>query len=398
MPGASDNDVPEPGVSSREKAESAKLWLPSHLSSIERDAICSGDIVSSERELRFGQLDDALNELRKVRRIRHGLITFHKVQLAGEGQKTQTKSRAVMQTIQDRINRSVQRYRIARSALLQLDPSGSWQDLYRPLDDCDNRGPWKEPDEISASDGQFVPSWIWLSNPGMTAGDPQHTAVSQDEVNDDMRVEWAQCIARADRWEEEVTLLQEEMRRVVQFMEWKSNDWAGKVDARVGDVTLEVSLGLSAYARKQASIFRHLAVQFCQRWRLKLISLSLPDLWATEFLTVRGIPLDVPDPKKQKKRGPRNQAYHPNSPVPPPDAGPPPINITAPQPILAELAAAPGDGTDNDDYTNDSHDNNGNDNPADYEDDDSDYDGDPNYNEDPDYDEYEDSSESEYED
>ena len=145
-------------------------------------------------------------------------------------------------------------------------------------------------------------------------------------------------------------------------------------------------------------IFHHLAVQFCQRWRLKLISLSLPDLWATEFLTVRGIPLDVPDPKKQKKRGPRNQAYHPNSPVPPPDAGPPPINITAPQPILAELAAAPGDGTDNDDYTNDSHDNNGNDNPADYEDDDSDYDGDPNYNEDPDYDEYEDSSESEYED
>ena len=119
---------------------------------------------------------------------------FHKIQLAGEGQKTQTKARAAIQTLQDRIEKSIRRYRVARDALLQLDPRGDWEKLYLPLSDADNRGPGKEPEEVCASDGQYTQSWIWRLST---------TAVSQDEVNEDMRVEWAQCMARAARWEEE---------------------------------------------------------------------------------------------------------------------------------------------------------------------------------------------------
>ena len=132
-----------------------------------------------------------------------GKCPFAPSELVGEGQKTQTKSRAVLQTVQERIDRCVRRYRVARGALLHLDPSGEWQNLYLPLTKADNQGPAKEPEEISGSDGRYTPSWIWRSNT---------TTVSPDEVNEDMRVEWAQCMARADRWEEEVTLLREEMR------------------------------------------------------------------------------------------------------------------------------------------------------------------------------------------
>ena len=248
-PGVLDAGVSEP---SREKAESITLWLPSHLETAERNTLCSEGVITVERELRFGQLDDALNELRRVRRIRRGLITFHKVQLAGEGQKTQTKSRAVIHTIQERINQSVRRYCVARDALLQLDPAGTWQELYPTLNDHDNRGPGKEPEEESTSDGRYVPSWIWLSNPNATAGDPMQNAVSPDEVNEDMRVKWAQCVARASCWEEEAILLQEEMRRVVYFLDWKSRDWTSKADARVGVVTPEISLGLTATGGKGA--------------------------------------------------------------------------------------------------------------------------------------------------
>ena len=77
---------------------------------------------------------------------------FHKVQLAGEGQRTQTKSRAAMQTLQDWIDKSARCYHVARDALLQLD-SGDWGNLYPPLMDADNRDPGKEPKEVSASDG-----------------------------------------------------------------------------------------------------------------------------------------------------------------------------------------------------------------------------------------------------
>lgn len=77
--------------SQRVKAESVKLWLPSQLDAEDREAICLSGVVNHEKELRFGQLEDSLNDLRRARRTRHGLITFHKVQLAGQGQKTQTK-------------------------------------------------------------------------------------------------------------------------------------------------------------------------------------------------------------------------------------------------------------------------------------------------------------------
>ena len=110
MPGALDTSTPDQGSLPRVKAESVKLWLPSQLDPQDRDLICLAGAVDCEKELRLAQLEDSLDNLHQVRRIRHGLVLFHKVQLAGEGQKTQTKSRAVMQTIQDRINKYARRY------------------------------------------------------------------------------------------------------------------------------------------------------------------------------------------------------------------------------------------------------------------------------------------------
>ena len=292
MPGVFDANASDPESSRKEKAESVKLWLPSQLEdTAERALFCTPNVVDGEKALRFGQLQDSLNELRRARRTRFGLIMFHRVQLAGEGQKTQTKSRAVVQTVEDRITKSVRRYRVAREALLRLEPSNDWENSYLQLTDADNRGPGKEREELSTSDGEYFPSWIWRST---TA------AVSPDDVNEDMRVEWAQCLARADRWEEEVTLLQEEMRRIVHFLEWRSHDWSSKVDARAGDTTPTVCLGISAYAKKQASVFLNLAVRFSQRWRSTLISLSLPHSWATEFLTTQGALFVSPDAKNHQ--------------------------------------------------------------------------------------------------
>ena len=212
-----------------------------------------------------------------------------------------------MQTVQDRIDKCVRRYCTARSALLRLDPHGDWKDLYLPLTEDDNRGPGKEPDEISSSNGQYTPSWIWHSNT---------MAISPDEVNDDMRVEWAQCAARADRWEEEAILLQEEMKQVVQFLEWRSSDWLAKVDSWIGTIAPAVRAGLSAYANKQARVFHNLAVRFSQRWGSALASLSLPHVWATEFLELHKETLESPDFKKQKGTE-HPAAGHPRAESPP---------------------------------------------------------------------------------
>lgn len=345
MPGVLEAGASESG---REKAESITLWLPSHLDTPERESLCSATVINIERELRFGQLHDSLDDLRRARLIRHGLVKFHKVQLGGEGTKTQTKSRVVVHTVEERIDRAVRRYRVARRAMLRLDPSGSWQELYLALEDRDNRGPGKEPEEVRASDGRYVLSWIWLSNPNATAGGTVEGVISADEVNEDMRVEWAQCIARADRWEEEVVLLQEEMRRTIQFLEWKSKEWTSMADARAGVVTPEVCSGLSAYAHKQVAVFRNLATRFCRRWRSTLVFLSLPHAWATKFLEAQGAPLDNLDFKKHESDHKEHKSSLPVA--TPPRAGTPITNTTTAPPVPVNPRANISD----DEYSDDS--------------------------------------------
>ena len=41
-----------------------------------------------------------------------------------------------------------------------------------------------------------------------------------------LRIEWCRTRARAMRWSEEVLLVQEEMRRVLEYMSWLANWWS----------------------------------------------------------------------------------------------------------------------------------------------------------------------------
>ena len=68
------------------------------------------------------------------------------------------------------------------------------------------------------------------------------------------------------RWDEEVKLLTEEMRRVRAFLAWHS-DWWSQQEARreCGDSFQEE--GLKAYARRQSHIRRSLRLYFERLWR-----------------------------------------------------------------------------------------------------------------------------------
>jgi len=67
------------------------------------------------------------------------------------------------------------------------------------------------------------------------------------------------------RWSEEVELLHEEMRRVIQFFRWQVNWWEEQQYLR-SDQVPEVLEGLAAYAAKQASIRRAFEAHFCKLW------------------------------------------------------------------------------------------------------------------------------------
>jgi hypothetical protein len=78
-------------------SEDIPLVLPSALPAL-RSSI--NRIVSAEARLREAQADDALAELCRVRRVLPGLMTFKKYNLAGEGNKANTRVRAVHTRLQ----------------------------------------------------------------------------------------------------------------------------------------------------------------------------------------------------------------------------------------------------------------------------------------------------------
>lgn len=78
-----------------------------------------------------------------------------------------------------------------------------------------------------------------------------------------LRVEWCKARARALRWIEEVKILEEEMRRTMEYHQWFSRRWevyAGLTFHRQAEL-LE---GTRAYAFRQASIRRSMAA-YCER-------------------------------------------------------------------------------------------------------------------------------------
>ena len=61
--------------------------------------------------------------------------------------------------------------------------------------------------------------------------------------------------ARARRWHEEVQLLQEEMRRVLVFFEWKATWWRDLECQRHAGLSTTLCVGLAACAEKQARMY-----------------------------------------------------------------------------------------------------------------------------------------------
>ncbi|KAF9784809.1 hypothetical protein BJ322DRAFT_1021482 [Thelephora terrestris] len=194
------------------------LFLPSHLSQDDRSSCYTG-IDDTECTLRLAQVQDNLVDLRRLRRTLRSLRTYFRSNVIGEGQKTQTKSRT------------------AESGVVAHQPNSNWRQEYLELADKDNRGPGKEVEEQASA--MVVIRWREPTVGG------------------------------------ESDLLQEEMRRVVAFLEWKSMWWGGKVGSRFGSVTADLQHGINGYARKQASTHHELAVSLAKQWIPHLLAFGL---------------------------------------------------------------------------------------------------------------------------
>ena len=194
-------------------------------------------------------------------------------------------------------------YQAARRAIVQLAPNeefGLWKKDLLELKDCDARGPGRE--ESERSESCFVQSWIWGTAP--------QSSTSLDDLNlcAALRVEWCKSQERAKRWEEEVELVVEEMRRTLATFEWNAQKWETLVTSPPPDYsTLDADTvaGITAYAHKQAATQREMIRSFFNHWYQVLKDRSLGSSWLSDYPC---------PPESQRHRLPSNvQLYHPGA-------------------------------------------------------------------------------------
>lgn len=293
--------------------ESVKLWLPSALPSISRDTWCTSGLPVLEFRLRYAQAADALDHLRRLRRLVRGLVLQAKKH-PSPTQRTMTRSQSVWEGLDVRVAQVSARYRDARTALLRLHPSGGWAKFFLELKKEDVRGPAREEDDPSES--RFIPSWIWTlrapqtppdlpgSPPSTTTTDLAQTSppingsasnsvnsinVSTEEVEEYMLVDWARAQERAKRFEEEVELCAEEMRRTLSFFSWSASEWDKRAEERANSKNPpsdNVLQGLRAYAHRRSAMFRDMIKVFVNDWHSSLQPKGLGGEWLARYSTL----------------------------------------------------------------------------------------------------------------
>ena len=280
--------------------EDYPLWLPSKIPTEHRATVCQKGLAEIETKLCTAQCQDALEGVRNVLKMKTRMIAFKNRNI--RGQRQGTRSRAVIDRVHERARNTAEKYRASRAAKLELEGHGVWEETLCELKDEDVRG-YQDPNrlrirrgrrgvledeavealgddgEAMEVDGQGISlrpqerkrrdgtgetrrtlSWIWTTPRAGNADD------AQDDI---LRAEWAKSRARATRTWEEVLRLKEEMRQVLESLEWKATWWMdrSKVSRTVGK---DIQEGLVSYAHRQSSVQKALAHKFRELWKSPL--------------------------------------------------------------------------------------------------------------------------------
>ncbi|KAJ7429392.1 hypothetical protein B0H11DRAFT_1768215 [Mycena galericulata] len=258
----------QPGI----QVQHMTLWLPSN---IKNRVECDVELYEYEFRLRVAQGHEALEDVRHQLLIRTHLYKY-KDRFA-RGVKANTRCQTKIVGVEERIRRAAERYRAARRALVGLGSrvaDTTWEATLQPLLAEDVRGmPRALKAEIAGAEAKARMSWIWRS-PGV-----------EDEeggLNEALRLEWAKTRARFMRQREQLDLLEEEMRRTLQFLRWCADWWRERVGLRPKSPTDEeerdpltayapthprYAEGNVAYANRQAARLLKLANRFETEWQ-----------------------------------------------------------------------------------------------------------------------------------
>ncbi|KAJ6478376.1 hypothetical protein C8R45DRAFT_934146 [Mycena sanguinolenta] len=236
------------------KAEDVKLYLPSGLRTPDREEGCRKGLRAMEARLCEGQCRDALVHLRSRLHAKRHLLN-HRDLWAVVGQRAATRSQTLIAQIGERVDAAAAKYGRTRLALIALRGEAGKRfrelkgadvqlDEEREIDVCARKklgtiGKRRREGPALSSKDMYM-SWIWTDGGGL--------GENEKDLHESVRVEWSRAKARKERWEE-VQLLREEMKRVLQFLRWRGAWWEARRATRREGVSAELWAGLDLSRR-----------------------------------------------------------------------------------------------------------------------------------------------------
>ncbi|KAI6011619.1 hypothetical protein EDC04DRAFT_2509080, partial [Pisolithus marmoratus] len=199
-----------------------------------------------ERELRIGQANDCLDQLRTDLGNKAMLYcqNFRTANSTREG--TQTKKE--IQKVVTRVNKHVRSYQRARQAILRLDPDGNNAEKYQEILPEDLVVSKEVTEENRFGQGTSKLAWFWV-----TDGEKSQLNVEAGGLMEEFyRINWLKAGARRDRWKEEVSLVRHEMLWTGLWSEYHKKMWEQRA-------LQSTEPGKEAYANKQMGLWSDFA-------------------------------------------------------------------------------------------------------------------------------------------
>ncbi|KAJ7160849.1 hypothetical protein C8R46DRAFT_904941, partial [Mycena filopes] len=270
-----------------QSAEATRLFMPSELGDEgNRRRACAVGLIEVESRMREGEAGEALEVVRQGLRARTMTNRFRIKNYTGQG--ALTRGQGILRQINIKVHLAKVHYRYARAALLVLRGHGVWEERLKVLKDEDVRAlneravaaeeeaRGERLDDLAealarpaglvvaqglaAGEGSHTLSWIWY-NIGVTADE------DDPKLHEALRVEWCKAYARSRRFDEEVRLLREEMRRTVAYGRTAAERWDTLAGQEVEGAAPEVSEGRRAYASEKADRERATCAFLEEKWR-----------------------------------------------------------------------------------------------------------------------------------
>ncbi|TFY73758.1 hypothetical protein EWM64_g10253 [Hericium alpestre] len=118
-----------------------------------------------------------------------GMLHYKYVHVSGVSVKSTTQAQALLGGLSKKLDHLVKHYQAAHTILLALDLNGEWSQRLKPLRRDELREPTTLDEGLGTRRRQLM--WIWRVHIQDARDVPDGENVSQEEIHESMRAEWA---------------------------------------------------------------------------------------------------------------------------------------------------------------------------------------------------------------